>query len=177
MGRLHQHALTLRQRFYRDHDGLARHLADICPTHPGLTEEVFSGMDEPVAAIVRQRFYANLSPAVNMYSSSTMVVWPPSTHSSIVKEAFDKLSDENVIAIQRGSARVDHESLSVPTLLEANAPQHAMTPKKKVVEWKSEEKAREWAVAAAKKFVSDNLRKAKNEYAKAIEGSKDGLVY
>lgn len=62
-------------------------------------------------------------------------------------------------------------------MLEENAPQHAMTPAKKVKELKSVEKAQEWARGEAKRFVQGKMNQAKTDYQKATEGPKQGLVY
>lgn len=105
------------------------------------------------------------------------MLWTPPTHDSIILTAFNILDINYLKSIQDGSRRVDHEILTLPTLLEENAPQHAMTPKKEVDKRKSVEKAKEWARGEAKKFVSDGINKAKTDYRKALEGPKDTYTY
>lgn len=179
MGYLRSYANTLRQKYNRNPDELAQYLANVCFVHPELADEVFSGMDKYAAADLRKRFISRLSPAAQMQAGIVLpvVVWSPTTHNIIIKEAFKILENNYLEAIQRGSRRIDHESLTVPTLLEENAPQHAMTPKKKVDELKSVEKAKEWARNETKKFVKNKLNEAIIDYRKAIEGSKDGYIY
>lgn len=179
MGKLHSHALTLRQKYSQDTEGLALHLAKTCRIHPGLAEEVFSGLDERIVAGIRQSFYSNLSPAVRILAgyNNSIILWPPGTHDDIVNFAFDTLDKTHQEAIRTGSRRTDHESLTLPTLLEENAPQHAMTPAKKVKELKSVEKAQEWARGEAKRFIQNKLKQAKTNYQKAIDGPKQGLAY
>ena len=179
MGILHSHALLLRQKYSGNTEGLVSHLARVCLTQPGLAEEVFSGLDKRIVAGVRQSFYSNLPPGVKIYAgyNNSMMLWPPKTHDDIINVAFDVLDKTYQEAIRTGSRRTDHESLTVPTLLEENAPQHAMTPAKKVKELKSVEKAQEWARGEAKRFVQGKMNQAQTDYQKAIEGPKQGLVY
>lgn len=179
MNNLYIQAFTLRQKYQNDPDALGLFLSSIHLTQPGLALEVFSGLDNHVKVRVLDRFYSNISSAVksNAGHSNTIIVWPATRHDFIITEAFDVLDKSNQTAIQRGSRRTDHESFDVPTLIEENAPQHAMTPAAKVRELKSVEKAREWARNEARKFLQQKLALAKTDHSKAMEGPKQGLVY
>lgn len=176
MASLHPQALAIRQKYHRESEGLARHLASIYVNNPALVDEVLSGLDHATAAEVRERFDAALPFASRLSHGAgfTKFVWPTTTHKNIVVEAFDKLDKKAQGSIAHGSRITDWESLNVKTLKEENAPQHAMTPASKVRELGSLEKAQESARGEAKKFVSGKLTNAKDYYSRAKEGPKAG---
>lgn len=99
-------------------------------------------------------------------------VYPPSTHDYLIEQAFPRLAAHLLDAIKKGSREVDARYGLIPvTLIESNAPKHAMTPGTKIVELMSKDKnlskdeaerlAREWARAQARKFVDANGERAK----------------
>lgn len=97
--------------------------------------------------------------------TTTTAAWPPTTHDEIIKKAFEGLSDREVGIIQRGSREVDVKYGVPITLLERNAPQHAMTPGSKVRELMKRGLSYEQAVREAQAW-------ARQETAKWIEAKK-----
>ena len=95
--------------------------------------------------------------------------WPTETHDAILKKAFPGLGG-NIKWIQSGSGSVDRTVLNCDctpkTLLEANAPQHAMTPGS-AVRKDGLKKAQDDARKAAESFVESNLENAKSAFKKA----------
>jgi RHS repeat-associated protein len=89
--------------------------------------------------------------------------WPTRTHNNIIDTALPGLSKWERYAIKRGSLLVDYT-----TLLESHAPQHAMTPAFKVREFEGKgfsheqalAKAKEWSRNEMKKFINDKLDNA-----------------
>lgn len=97
--------------------------------------------------------------------TTTTAAWPPLTHDKIIKKAFEGLSDRDIEIIQRGSREVDVKYGVPITLLERNAPQHAMTPGSKVWELMKRGLSKEQAVREAQAW-------ARQETAKWIEAKK-----
>lgn len=96
--------------------------------------------------------------------------WPPRTHDKLLSDAFPGLTPTELRILQNGSRTVDvkFEVVAI-TLLESNAPKHAMTPASKVREYikqgmepkRAVEEAQKWAAAEAKKWVDNQGETAK----------------
>ena len=107
-------------------------------------------------------------------------VYPPSTHDYLIELAFPQLADFPLrSSIKRGSREVDAKYRLLPvTLIETNAPQHAMTPYHRIVELiaggESPERAvalaREWAKAKASRFVDECGERARDLFRRAEAG-------
>lgn len=109
-------------------------------------------------------------------------VYPPSTHDYLIEQAFPRLGEAYYrSAVKSGSRAVDVRFKLVPvTLIESNAPKHAMTPSTKVKELidkgmspeQAEKEARIWAKETARRFVDDAGVEARSYFLRA-EGLKN----
>lgn len=101
-----------------------------------------------------------------------VVAYPPRTHDALIQKAFPNLHPTSIAAIQYGSRDTDtkYNNRALPvTLIESNAPKHAMTPGSKIKEFiakgykpeKAESEARTWAKAEAQKWIDSKGEEAK----------------
>lgn len=126
---------------------------------------------------------ASYAPVAAPANAVGAAAWPPPTHDDLLKDAFPRMDKYELRAMQAGSRQVDALEGVVPvTLLERNAPEHAMTPYYKVREFEAKgmphneavKEAQAWARKEARKFVDAQGEKAK-ELLRQSEQAPDPL--
>jgi hypothetical protein len=97
--------------------------------------------------------------------------WPTATHDEIIKKAFNTLSVQKMSEIQKGSAAVDRnwrqpvKLVTESTLLESQAPKHAMTPGAMLREKKGNlAEAQKAANAEMYQYIDDKLKEAQKTF-------------
>ena len=118
----------------------------------------------------------DFSAATASSATAATTAWPPPTHDELLQQAFPGLSKYELHAMQSGSRDVDAKLGLLPiTLLEGNAPQHAMTPGIKVREYQAKglsraeavKAAQEWARQETARFIEEKKKEAKAWLAKS----------
>lgn len=146
----------------------------------GLTGAVRNFLDESPSTTSNSKPNIGSPPLVNPkavehFVATTSIanspVWTPENHDRLLEEAFPGLErGGGLLKMKHGSRSVDAKLGVLPiTLIESQAPKHAMTPGYKVREFMRQgmsreqavEKAREWAFGEAKSFVDSKGEEAK----------------
>jgi RHS repeat-associated protein len=101
--------------------------------------------------------------------------WPTGTHSRIINQALNTMSEKFRSAVRWGSIKTDYPG----TVLERNAHKHAMTPASYITKTCDVDCAKGKARQAATEFVNANLNKAAEKFKEAQkygQGSDQGVA-
>lgn len=131
-----------------------------------------SAVTQREADVIMSRLSASYAPvaAPATATATSAAAWPPPTHDNLLRDAFPRMDKHELRAMQVGSRQVDMAAGIAPiTLLERNAPKHAMTPHYKVREFEAKgmtpdeavKEAQAWARKDAKNYVDAQGEKAK----------------